>query len=135
MSRIKLHPRVARRILGERRSGNYLGGRNGKLVLPLEKPLAAGPGLPLAAIYVLSAPRKATRTRRVSVRSVSARRALLSIVRSTFNPVVLDRKRLERQFRFAAEVARAVPVRSISYPRTLAILPRVRERILADLAR
>jgi hypothetical protein len=56
-------------------------------------------------------------------------------VRASFNTVHVDRRRLARQFAFARRLAHAVPVRRLTYPRRLSLLPRVRAAVLADLAR
>jgi hypothetical protein len=68
------------------------------------------------------------------IRRLSQRRAFLELLRNTFNPVIIERQRLQRQFRMATLVASKVPIKLLCYPRTLASLPSVREAILSDLA-
>ena len=58
----------------------------------------------------------------------------MELIRYTFNHVVTDPRRLQRLFSESLQLASRVPVKRISYPRDLALLPEVRQRILADLA-
>jgi hypothetical protein len=55
------------------------------------------------------------------------------LVRNTFNTAVTDARRLAAQFALTANVVAKVPVRVISYPRTLRLIQTVREAILTDL--
>jgi hypothetical protein len=59
---------------------------------------------------------------------------MMELIRHTFNHVVTDPKRLQRLFSESLELASRVPVKRLSYPRDLALLPEVRQRLLADLA-
>jgi hypothetical protein len=88
--------------------------------------------IPLRALYVLSPPRN--RTCKLTLRRMSERKAFLSVLKNTFNDVLLNPRRLKRQFEFAATVATHVPVKSLSYPRTLSALPAVLQAVLSDLA-
>lgn len=128
--RIKLFPRVARRLLAVKEgAGSRLNPDTAKLILPLPRARVARGAAPLTALYVLA------RGSTIGVRRLAPREALLEIVRASFNTVQLDRRRLARQFAFATRLAHAVPVRRLRYPRRLSLLPRVRAAILADLAR
>ncbi len=134
MPRIKLFPSVARRVLGADVRSPQLNDGTSKRILPLDPGQAHGAPVPLRALYVLSGPNAASRQSRsgVAVAPLSPASACLELVRHTFNTVVADRERLARQFAFASEVAAAVPLRRLSYPRRLAALPAVCEAVLAD---
>jgi len=127
--RIKLYPRVARALLGARQgAGRPLNPETAKRILPLPRSRMARGAVPLTALYVLA------RGPAVRVRRLAPGEALLALVGASFNTVEVDRRRLARQFAFAARLARAVPVCRVSYPHRLSLLPRVREAILADVA-
>jgi hypothetical protein len=135
MPRIKLFPHVARRVLGVDPNGVRMNPGTAKQVLGLPPRRVASRRLPLLALYLLP---RLTRGRRASGRTGIARlapsRAVLEIVRASFNTMVTDRARLARQFRFASDLAARVPVSRLAVPRRLASLSRVREAILTDLA-
>ena len=105
-----------------------------KMVLPLGEHHHQSRPAPLRTIYVLSGPREVFRKQRITIAALSPREALVELMRHTFNYVVTDPKRLQRLFSKSLQLASRVPVKRISYPRDLALLPEVRERILADLA-
>jgi hypothetical protein len=131
--RIKLFPKIARQVLGRAARGTPIGPMTPKLVIRLDDHQASRSARPLTAIYVLTPPASDGRVRtRVTIRRLSRRQACLALLRNTFNTAVTDPGRLSRQFAFAASVAAAVPVKLIAYPRTLRLLPAVRDAILAD---
>lgn len=132
--RIKLFPRIARTVLGPGVRGTPIATMAAKLVIPLgTRPAAPAP---LKAIYVLAPPDSAgLRRASIAIRRPSMRQACLALIRNVFNTVVTDPQRLSRQFAFSVSVASGVPIKRIAYPRTLPALPRVRDAILADLAR
>ncbi len=133
MPRIKLFPGVARRVLGSEARAPQLNDATAKRILPLGPGEAYGAPVPLRALYVLSGRSAASRRHAsgVAIAPLSPASACLELVRHTFNTVVVDRERLARQFAFASEVAAAVPVRRLRYPRRLAALPAVCEAVLA----
>jgi hypothetical protein len=133
--RIKLFPRVARRLLPHLAAGTPMNRFTGKRVIPL-----GGDGrrfsrraMPLEALYVLAPPSERAGSGRIAIRPLSPRRAFVELVRNTFNTLVVEPARLERQLDLAAGLASRVPVRSLSIPRSLVRLPEVREAIRADL--
>ncbi len=136
LPRIKLFPDIARSLLGERVNGTPMNSETSKMVIPLDqngnryrrKPL------PLRAIYVLTPPPRSLRVPRISIRSLSPRRAFVEVLKGTFNAIVVEPARLERQFDLATRLATRVPVRSLSYPRNLRRISQVRDSILQDLA-
>jgi hypothetical protein len=132
--RIKLFPEIARSLLGKSRKGTPMNNLTPKLIIPLDRHRSYHAAARLKALYVLGPPGTASR-RKVMIRRISQRRAFLELLRNTFNPVIIERERLKRQFSVAALVASKVPVKLLSYPRILGSLPSVREAILSDLAR
>jgi len=132
--RIKLFPWVARRCLGMTDVGVPMTNGSHKLVLPLGEHHHHNRPAPLRTIYALSGPREVFRKQRISIATLSPREAFVELMRHTFNYVVADPKRLQQLFSKSQQLASRVPVKRISYPRDLDLLPEVRERILADVA-
>lgn len=133
--RIKLFPDVAKSLLGERITGTPMNNLTPKLVIPLggdPKWLWQQPA-PLRAIYVLPPPRERGGTDRVTIRRLSVRRAFVELLKSSFNAMVVEPARLKRQFHQTARLAGKIPIKALSFPRTLDRLPLVREAILSDL--
>lgn len=131
--RIKLFPEIARSLLGKRDKGTPMNNLTPKLIIPLDHHQFYHAAAPLKALYVLARPQAASRCKQVMIRRISQSRAFLELLRNTFNPVIVERERLMRQFSLATLVASKVPVKLLSYPRILASLPSVREAILSDL--
>jgi hypothetical protein len=100
-----------------------------KRILPLGRDESVDRPVPLHALFVL----ECGRSREVSVRQLSPAAACLDLLRASFNLVVNDRARRENQFRRATELAGAVPVYRLRYPRSLSSLPRVCDAVLASL--
>ncbi len=132
--RIKVFPWVARRCLGLTGVGVPMNNGSDKLVLPLGEHHHHSRPAPLRAVYVLSGPREVFRKQRIQIATLSQREAFVELIRHTFNYVVTDPKRLQQLFSKSLQLASRVPVKRISYPRDLALLPEVRGRILTDLA-
>lgn len=103
-----------------------------KQVVPLEPSQACPQQVPLEALYVLSS---VPRTRRVTITTLSPARALLQVVKHSFNTVVLEHDRLGTQFALASELVKHVPVKMLHHPRRLASLPDLRRAVLTDLGR
>ena len=133
--RLKLFPEVAKQVLGGRAQGVPMNNLTPKLILALQPcEFHDRPAL-LSGMYVLTPERAGALPRlRITIRPISQKNAVLELLRGTFNYRVCEPDRLQRQLRHAAEVASTIPIKRLSYPRRLAALPSVRERILADLA-
>ena len=131
--RIKVFPWVARRCLGRIGEGVPMNDWTEKLVLPLGEDHHQSRPVPLRTVYVLGSPREVFRKQRIQIAALSQREAFVELIRHTFNYVVTDPKRLQRLFSKSMELASKVPMKRISYPRDLALLPEVRRRIVADL--
>ena len=133
--RIKLFPEVARCLLGEQVTGTPMNNETSKLVIPLGKDETVLPqsAFPLRAIYVLVPPRASSRSHKITIRRLSPQRAFLALLKNTFNTVIVEPERLKRQFVLASRLNEDVPVKSLSFPRTLARLPEVQQAALSDL--
>jgi len=133
--RIKLFPRMARLMFGSRVKGITMNRYTPKLIVPLRAAQYCPTPIPLAGIYVLSAPRLRDRPARAMVqrRRLSQRQACIELVRNTFNMAVTDGPRLSRQLALAGDVVRAIPLKRLSYPRLPSMLPAARDAILSDL--
>jgi hypothetical protein len=134
-ARIKLFPGTAKSLLEHGGAGVPMNQRTSKLVIRLHKNQIEESPVPLRALYVLPTYMGAARSRSIRIRELSQSRACVELLKSTFNNSVLDPWRLQQQFEAAAAHAPLVAVKKMSYPRTLAHLPRVRSAILSDLAR
>lgn len=132
--RIKLFPRIAHGVFDPRFSETRLNARTSKLLIPLGDIRHQPSRVPLKAIYMLT-PGKANSSGpdRVQIRRIPRRLAFLRLLQSSYNTVFFEAERLKHQFHLAAEVAAAVPMKSLTYPRKLEWLPLVREAILSDL--
>lgn len=133
--RIKLFPEIGAEILGTSARGVPMGPFASKLIIPLDQHQAWAEAIPLKAIYLLAPPAAGAQPDKVTIRRLSARKALLELLRNTFNRAIVDSDRLERQFFWFARLASTVPIKLLSYPRTLSALGAVHRAILADLAR
>jgi len=132
--RIKLFPEIARRLLGDRVDGIPMNNDTSKLVIPLGLDETVSPEctFPLKAIYILRPPARSHNSR-IMIRQLSPRHAFVTLIKNTFNAVVVDPERIKRQFALASRLAANVPVKSLSYPRALQHLPTVREAVRSDL--
>ena len=132
--RIKLFPEIGTALLRSLVRGVPMGPLTSKLIVPLDPHQAWTEAVPLKVIYVLAPPVTSPQRCKVTIRRLSAKKALLELLRNTFNRLVTDSDRLERQFFWAAQLASTVPIKLLSYPRSLSALPTVRRAILSDLA-
>ena len=134
--RIKLFPEIARSVLGERVTGIPMNDQTSKLVIPLGQNEAVLPqsAFPLKAIYVLTPPSPNSPSHRITIRTLSPRRAFVELIKNTFNHLVVEPGRLKCQFVLATRLTTRVPIASLSYPRALKHLPDVRQAILANLS-
>src|ERR1700745_2893354 len=101
MPRIKLMPQVCGSMF-QGREGTPMNRFTHKTILALNAQEHQMSAIPLRALYVLSPPRD--RTCKLTLRRMSERKAFLSVLKNTFNDVLLNPMRLKRQFEFAATV-------------------------------
>ena len=131
-ARLKLYRRVARAIVGRRREWQMHRDTT-KLVVPVRPHERARDAVRLRAFYVLARPPRGRKTREVRLETLSPGAAVVELVRSSFNLVVASPERERSRFAFASDLARRVPVKRLTYPRSLAALPEVCDAILRDL--
>lgn len=126
-ARIKLMPKVARLLGADGPSMNDLAY---KKVISLSASQMQQSPVRLRALYLLV---EGSNSDEIKIASLKGRKVLLAMVKNSFNVMINDKYRLKRQFAWAAAIASTVPVRTISYPRNLRLLPRVRAAILKDI--
>ena len=132
--RIKLFPEMARRFLAGTANGVPMNNGTEKLVLPLKTNYCHSDSASLRALYVLTPPRETRSEQAIELIPLSTREAFIALVRGTFNSVVTGSDRAARQYTECLSIASQVPLRRISYPRELSLLPAVKQAILSDLA-
>jgi hypothetical protein len=131
--RIKLFPAMARRFLRRAATGVPMNAETEKLVIPLGPHESCRVPLPLRAIYALAAPQETRHTRRIGIEPLSQRDAFLALLANTFNYILVDPGRLQRQVTETTRLVKQIVVKKLSYPRSLDQLPSVRAAILSDL--
>lgn len=132
---LKLAPRMARLYLGDKADRVPINLRSGhpKRVYPLTTAQRCGNPVPVAAIYVVTSPRKVYRKQRITIGPLSGVDALVKLLSFTHNHQLTGSERLVRQFNAAQRLIEKVPIRSLSYPRILQSLPDLKAAILADI--
>jgi hypothetical protein len=133
--RIKLFSRMAGRFLDEAMDRVPMNVDTNKLILPIGEPRRCVTPVLLKAIYSLAAPREASRSAGVSVETLSPRETFVELVKATFNRRVVGAQRLERQFAVMAGLTGLVPLKKLTYPRSIDRLQEVREAVIGDLGR
>lgn len=131
--RIKLFPRVARGLLGKQITGAPMNPHTRKLVIPLGPSLSHCHPAPLKAIFVLRGRPARSRSKGISIKTLSRRRAFLELMANSFNTVIKEPERIRRQFDLVARLTAAIPIKSLSYPRSLARLPEVVQAVRENL--
>jgi hypothetical protein len=135
--RLKLLPKVARLYLGEASVGIRINNRDlrvSKCVFSLPHAQTCSEPTPLAAIYVVTNPRKVYKKQRIGVRPFPPVEGLVQLLTFTHNHELAGAARLARQFDAARQLMERVPIRSLSYPRVLSSLSEVKSAVLADLS-
>jgi len=131
--RIKLFPEIARILLGEGVGGIPMHNLTPKLIIPLDDQHYCRTPIPLKAIYVLAPPGRNSKGFRVTKRKLEKRKGMLTLITHTFNTRIKDPQRLMRQFAFASDLVNRLPIKSLSYPRSLSRLPEVVAAIRKDV--
>ncbi len=132
--RIKLYPKIASSLFSNRFIGVPMNPRTRKQIIPLNPVQSSHAPVPLRAMYVLRPPSRRRRSNRITIRRLPQRLAMLQLITNTFNRMIVDPGRLSRQFDQAGRLTRTLPIKALSYPRTLSRLPAVLEAIQSDLA-
>lgn len=130
--RIKLFPDSACRFLGSSTLCEPMNADTHKQIVALEPAQHCTRPVRLRAIYALAPPGEMRQARRVSIEPLPPREAFVTLIANTFNGVILDPGRLERQIAETTRCLQAAPVRKLFYPRSLDGLSEVRDAILAD---
>jgi hypothetical protein len=138
--RLRLLPKVARLYLGNDAKGVIMNPREKdakapKLVFRLSTSQSFADVAPLAAIYVVTAPRKVHRKQQIVIGSLTPLQALMNVVSFTHNDELSSPDRLSRQLVAAQCLIAKVTIRSLTYPRILASLDEVKDAVLKDLAK
>jgi hypothetical protein len=131
LARLKLHPDTADAVFAGRRS-LPMNTFTDKMILPLGGAEHAARPVPLRAMYAIPS---AAGAARISIRSAGGRRSMLELVKGAFSATLLSPARLEQQFNFASRLAKSVPIKLLSYPRRLDLLPQVAAAVVADLSK
>lgn len=136
--RLRLLPQIARLYLGDIANGvvmnpNEKHAKAPKLVFRLSASQSFSDVAPLAAIYVVAAPRKVHRRQQIKIGSLTPLQSLMNVVSFTHNSELSNSERLSRQLNAAQRLIAAVPVRSLAYPRILTSLNAVKDAILEDI--
>ncbi len=130
--RIKLLPEAAQAFLGEQANGAPMNPYTQKRIIPLRPDQYCPTALPIRAFFVL---RPSSRGNRLTIRRLRPRQAVMDLIANTFNAKIKDSDRLRGLLAWCAPIAAAIPVKSLSYPRGLTLLPRIVEGILVNLAK
>jgi hypothetical protein len=131
--RLKLYPEVASLFLGRRVEGVPMDARSAKSVFLLSGFQSYSASVPLAVIYIVTAPWEIHCADGIQIRPNSPKDALLKVLGFTLHHQLAGKDRIERQFSAARKIIECVPVRRLDYPRDISLLPKVRDAILADL--
>jgi hypothetical protein len=103
-----------------------------KLIIPLGESLISSEAQPVSATYAVVPPSELT-TKEVRIAPISEKEAFITFLASTFNSAILDSCRLRRQFEATRTLTNSLPVKKLSYPRSLQYLPSVLQAVLCDL--
>jgi hypothetical protein len=129
LARIKLTPESANAMFNGRRA-IPMNSFTSKMIFPLQASQHIREPVRLRIVYVLPG---SLSDSQIAIRRLFGRASFLPLIRNTFNNAVLNRSRIQQQFAFATRLVRMVPIKQLSYPKGLELLPRVADRILADL--
>ncbi|MEO6119859.1 MAG: hypothetical protein ABIP12_04150 [Terriglobales bacterium] len=131
--RIKLYERVSKHLLPDDSQGTPMNQHHcPKFVYPLED-IVREP-VPLRAFYALPNPKSVVSLQHVRIDALTQREAYLELTENSFNVRDKTPKRLTSQFEWATELVKRVPVKRLSYPRVLSVLPEVIAAVKEDLA-
>jgi hypothetical protein len=129
--RIKLLPDVARRFFPDQARCSLMNPDGDKLIIPLEQGQWQPGPVPLHGFLLLK--ESDDNVRGFDLTSLSGAQSLLQLVRSTYNARISSPDRLRRQFLAVRDWATRIPVRGLTYPRTLAALEQVRQAIVSGV--
>lgn len=128
--RIKLFPEVAQRFLPRQAAGTPMNPDTEKLIIPLEPRQSCAVPVPLRAFYALNSTQGSSD---IAFTPLTGTEAFIELIRSTFNLRLVDPNRLQRQFMNAERLLSGIPIRRLTYPRSLDKLPQVRDAIVTNV--
>ncbi len=131
---IKLWPKAARALAPGSRPSDKMSPAADKWILPLSSGKTLGRTCRAGVLYVLW-PRFKKGGNEIRIRRLKPQEAAISLIKSSHNLIMQDPARLRAQMAFASELARAVPIRSVSFPRDFRKIPTLREKLLKDIQR
>jgi hypothetical protein len=104
-----------------------------KYLFPVPANLRCAGSVPLAAIYCVAGPEAARGTDRISIRALDPREGLPEILYGIQRDAIVEADRATNPFHTAKRIVASVSLRWLACPWDLALLPAVRDAILADL--
>ncbi|MEO5937211.1 MAG: hypothetical protein ABIP81_08350 [Terriglobales bacterium] len=132
LPRIKLYERVAEHLAPKGKVGVPMSkSHRPKIIYALDDILDP---VPVRVFYALASPRSVGGLKGVHIEHLTERQAYLELTENSFNITVKTPERLASQFEWATELVKRVPVKRLSYPRVLSILPEVIAAVQEDLA-
>lgn len=131
-ARIKLFADAARRHLAAAALGVPMNPLSKKQVIPLDLAQRCSEPATLAVLYVLAPPGEARQARRLRIEPLHGSAAFVSLLKNTFNRLIVDPARLRRQMVETTRLVNTVSVRKLMVPRGATHLAEVRDAILED---
>ena len=128
--RIKLMPESANRFF-RGAAGMPLTSLTSKRAFVLDESQRQRGGVPLRVLYMLPTPDDRDKARAIEIREMSQVETVHELVKNTFSPHLLDRRRLVRQFDHATAVASRTKAFRLRYPTGLECVPDVRQAMIA----
>jgi hypothetical protein len=132
--RLKLYRDMADHVLGPSPASVPMNQHTTKLIIPLEPSDCASEADALAGIYILVDGADA-QTNAPTIRRLSPAAAFPRLLAHTAGHYPSEAARLKRQFEFATELVRQVPIKTIAYRREKKDMFALRDAVLADVAR
>lgn len=129
LPRLKLFPEMNSAVLGAKSTGVAMNPLTRKRIFPLKPEQHHSAPVRLRAIYSLKAHRS-----RISIRCLHRRDIVVYLHQNAFNTALVEPDVLRRRFGICVSIAYRIPVKQLSYPRQMDMLPSVRQRILLDIA-
>jgi hypothetical protein len=135
LPRLKLYDVMASRFITDKRGGVPMNqDHSPKRIYPMEHEWHDQP-VPMKAFYSLVPPREAANLLDVRIDPLTEREAFIELTKNSFNVAMREIGRLQKHLDWAAEVARTVPVRRLSYPRKVEMFDRAISAVMDDLAK
>jgi hypothetical protein len=132
LPRLKLYPDMARYIFGNV-TGIPMNRWTTKRILPLRAERHQPRPIPLHLLYVIAPPHP--NSRGIFTRRCVGKLALVQLLRHTYNGMLTDPTRLQRQLSFCAGLVKEMPIKFLSYPRQKRVLARIVGKIRMDVER